>query len=156
MQPVTRVLSLAASILLAAMPAAALADEIHAGNWEFTSTTQIPGLPPPPPGSTVQPGLRMNGTALSNTHTACVTGEHPIPTKPDSKCTFDKNDRHGGTIDWTGTCTSPRGDVHAEGKVTYDGDTMNATMTAHLTRPDGKQMDVTTLIAGKYLGPCPG
>jgi Protein of unknown function (DUF3617) len=151
-----------ASLVLLAAALPAQAEEIHGGNWEFTTQTQIAGMPQLPPGVTLPPGVKLPPSAgvgpggVVNTHTGCISAEKPIPTDPKHDCTIEKNDRYGSTVNWAATCNTPRGQAHAEGVATYRGDTMDSTVNMHITGNGGQSMDVTTHTTGRYLGACPG
>jgi|HubBroStandDraft_1064217.scaffolds.fasta_scaffold00011_105 hypothetical protein len=148
---------LLASPLLLAAPLPAFAQSIHTGNWEFSTTTEMAGMPQLPPGVKLPPGVNLNpGGGVSHTHTGCISQEKPFPTNPDSTCTIERNDRSGGTVNWAGTCTTSRGQAHAEGVATYTGDMMESTVHMHMTSAGGQQFDVTTHTTGRYLGACPG
>jgi len=156
-----RMLPLASLILLAAaLPAQA--DEIHAGNWEFTTQTEMTGMPQLPPGVTIPPGVKLPPSAgfapggVTNTHTGCVSAEKPFPTDPKNNCTIEKNDRYGLTVSWAATCSTPRGQAHAEGVSTYRGDTMESTVNMHIIGNGGQSMDMVAHTTGHYLGACPG
>jgi hypothetical protein len=135
---------------------AALADDlIHAGNWEFTTSIKTGGLPNPS-GEHQPPGVTFDHATVSHVHNACVSDDHPFPTEGTASCTIDKNERQGNTINWVASCTTPHGQVHADGSSTYSGDTMEGTGHFHTTSKDGHSIDTTRQTIGKYLGPCAG
>lgn len=145
-----------AGLLSVGFGSAALADDlIHAGNWEFTTTVSIGGLPALPGYRPPADGVSFDHGAVSHVHNACVSDEHPFPSEERSNCTLDKNERQGNTVHWIASCTTPHGTVHADGTATYTGDTMQSTGSFHTASKDGHSIDTTRHVTGKYLGPCP-
>jgi uncharacterized protein DUF3617 len=138
----TTVISLAA---LLAFPAAHAADAIKGGKWEFTTQMRMPAAPQRPGGET------------SMKETTCIDPANPVPTEKHGnvQCKLDKMQRKGGTVTWSMTCTPPQGPpVRSDGVARYAGDKMEATLTAHITGPNGRPMDNPGRITGRYLGPC--
>jgi hypothetical protein len=128
------------------------ADEIRAGKWQFTTETRMPAGMQPAPAGQVQPG-----GSTSMTRTACITPANPIPatTEGNVQCKVDNEQRRGGTISWTMTCTPPQGrPVRSDGVAHYNGNAMEATFTTHLTAPDGHAIENPGRITGAYLGAC--
>jgi hypothetical protein len=132
--------------------AGAAGEEIKGGNWQFTTQIQLPASIPAPPGAQTGPG---SGPPM--TRTACIDASSPVPPQPDQanvQCKVDKVERSGGVVNWSMTCSSPRGPIQSSGAARYSGDTMEATLTARLPGPNGQPVDAPGRITGRYLGPC--
>jgi Protein of unknown function (DUF3617) len=128
------------------------ADAIRAGKWQFTTEMPMPAGMQPAPGVQPQPG---GSTRM--TRTACITPGNPIPavTEGNVQCKVDKEQRNGGTVSWSMTCTPSQGKpVRSDGVAHYTGDAMEASFTTHLTAPDGREIDNPGRITGRYLGAC--
>ncbi len=123
------------------------ADEIKAGNWQFTTEMQLPGAAQSPPG--VQASAGGNAPMI---RTACIDAANPIPAE--GQCKLDQVDRHGGVVTWAMTCNTPRGPILSAGSGRYAGDTMEATLTARIPGPNGQPVDTPGRITGRYLGAC--
>ncbi len=135
-----------------ATTAARAADEIRAGKWQFTTEMRMPAGAQSPQGGQLQPGSSTNMTRI-----ACITPANPVPagTEGNVQCKIDKEQRNGGTVAWSMTCTPPQGaPVRSDGVAHYTGDAMEATFTAHLTAPNGQAVDNPGRITGRYLGAC--
>jgi Protein of unknown function (DUF3617) len=148
-------LALAAGLAAAPMASAHAQNAVKAGRWEFTSQLQTPAMPQLPPGASLPPGMQTQpGGGIGATHTSCIDPEKAVPTDPRPECKVDNMARNGGTITWSTTCTTQQGTVRSEGVAHYLGDTMEATMTTHLPAGDGRTIDNSQRITGRYLGPC--
>ncbi|MEI9987113.1 MAG: DUF3617 family protein [Aliidongia sp.] len=147
-----------ASLLSLAFTAGACADTIHAGNWEFTTETKMPGMsvPTPTAGARLPPGVTIGPNGISRVHNGCISAAQPFPAEPGNQCTLEKNERHGNTVIWAATCTTAHGQVHAEGAATYTGDTMDGRASFQIMGKNGQTVDTTTHTTGHYLGACPG
>lgn len=142
MKPTICGLALLALMIGSAIPARA-ADAIKGGNWEFTS--QLQGL---------AGAAAPSGGVVGSTQMLCINAERAVPTDPRQGCTIDRTQRNGGTVSWTGTCTTPQGKVRSEGVAQYSGDTMQATLTTHIPQPNGNTLDTSQRITGRYRGAC--
>src|SRR5262249_7290802 len=134
-------LSLAA-VSVAAQPA----DEIKSGKWEFTTQMQLPVAVQSAPA-----GQAAGGNAPM-IRTACIDSANPIPVE--AQCKVDQVDRSGSLVTWTMTCNSPRGEIHAAGSARYADNTMEGTVTARISGPNGQPVDTPGRITGRYLAPC--
>jgi len=156
------------AILWAGFGAAHAADMVKPGSWEYTTTMQMPNMPPLPPGVQLPPGVHMQsgpgGMTVTSTH--CVTVGDPIaglnqphgPAGAGMQCSNDRMERNGSTVSWTGTCTMPDGGtVHSQGTAHYAGDRMEADVKTSTTPPQGGASTNTSMhVTGRYLGPCNG
>jgi hypothetical protein len=156
------------AIVWAGIGAAHAADAVKSGNWEYTTTLQMPHMPQLPPGVQLPPNVHMQGDAggMTVTSTHCISAGDPIaglngPHGAEAagmQCKSDRMDRSGSTVSWAGTCTTPDGGrVHSEGTAHYDGDQMEADVKTQTTSPQGGAPRKTSLhVTGRYLGPCNG
>jgi hypothetical protein len=152
-----RKVSLAAAISVAfaiGCTAAQAADAVKSGKWEFTSQVQMPAMPQPPAGASPPAGAQPGTGGVGTSRTMCVEPDKAVPTDPRPECKTERVTRNGGTINWSTTCTTPRGPVRSEGVAHYRGDTMEASLTTHIPQADGRAMDTRQHITGRYLGPC--
>jgi len=131
-----------------------LANTVKPGQWEFTSQLQMPGMPQVPPGVQPPPNAPMQQGGMASTYRACVDSERAVPSDPRGGCKIEHVQRNGGTVSWTGTCTSPQGAVRSEGTAHYSGDTMEATLTTQVPGANGQTLKTTQRITGHYIGAC--
>lgn len=143
----------AAAAGLMAPAAACAADEIKGGKWQFTTQMRMP--PPTQPPSGAAP---PSGGNTGMTRTACVDPANPVPAETrqgNVQCKLDTMQRQGGTVTWSMTCVAPQGPpIRSDGVAHYKGDTMEATLTAHMIAPNGQPFDNPGRITGHYLGAC--
>ncbi len=110
------------------------------GEWEVTTSMEIPGMPFTPPPMTFQ---------------QCLTSEESVPQKkdPSQDCKMLEQKASGDTVDWKMRCKTSGGTTDAKGKVTYTGESMKG--TTHITsKQGGEQMNMTSHMQGRRLGPC--
>jgi hypothetical protein len=144
------------AFLLAAVAQSASADP-KLGNWEYTTSVQVPGMPAQmpqlPPGVQLPPGLKMDGGGLTHTFQHCVTKDDLVP-KNEKDCTITKQEHKGDTITWAATCNTPQGKADAEGTATYSDDAMKGSMHMKGMTAKGIPFEMTQQMSGKYLGEC--
>lgn len=151
---------------LIALPAVA-ADDIKEGQWEFTNTMKMPGMPDMaelakqmPPGMKLPEGLNIGagaGGGMSITMKQCVTNDSARPPiKDESKfnCETTKEERSGGTMQWAMHCTGKNTDFTSEGTATYSGNSMTSDVITQGTL-EGHPAEMTMKTTGRYLGACP-
>lgn len=156
----TTAVCLAAALLLVAGTSGAAG--LKEGQWEYTNTMKIPGMPQMPalpPGVKLPPGMNIGGGpgGMSMSFKHCVTQEKLIPPTQDEgkfKCEITKQKQDGKRFEWAQRCTGKNTDFTSEGSGQYDGETMAAKMSSKGTM-DGHPADMTMDISGRYLGPCP-
>ncbi len=110
------------------------------GEWEVTTSMEMPGMPYTPPPMTFQ---------------QCLTNEDAVPQKedPNQECKMLEQKVSGDTLDWNVRCKTSEGTTDAKGKITYTGDSMKG--TTHITsNQGGQQMNMTSHMQGRRLGPC--
>ncbi len=113
--------------------------DIKPGLWEFTTVTEmegVPGMNPPP-----------------QTHQQCVTMDMLVPESDAAshECEISDMTVEGGTVSWKIVCGGQTGGMEGTGTVTYKGDTMEGTMDMTIT---GAGMKVKNTITGKRIGDC--
>lgn len=153
------ILGISAVFVLAG--AAAEADGIREGKWEFTSEIQMEGmpkLPALPPGVKLPPGMSVatRGNSMHSKVVKCITKDDLVPAsdqKPDNKCKTTKMERRGNTVKWTTVCTDNGMKMTGDGVATYTGGTMDSTMTM-TTQGQGHSTRQVVKTKGKYLGAC--
>lgn len=115
------------------------ATNMQTGNWEISSTLEMPG---------------MAFTLPASTHTQCITSEYLVPQEQqeNDKCQMIENSSHGDTVTWKVKCESEGGTMTSQGKIVYHGDTFKGTVqTTGSQMPSG----MTQKISGKRIGDCP-
>ncbi len=131
-------------------------------NGKMTATTPFSSSPvnlPIPknnPAAAAQADYHMvtNNQGMTITSTSCVTNNNPIPdTKTPPGCAPPEIQRNGNTIDYHGVCHNKNFEVDSTGHITYTGNTMQGLIKTRQT-VQGRNMDSTIQITGKYIGPC--
>ncbi|HUO06103.1 MAG TPA: DUF3617 family protein [Candidatus Binataceae bacterium] len=158
------------ALLLASAAPSVRADDIKAGKWEYTTEMSMPGMPKPPPGIQLPPGVELTPDGgMKMTRTVCLTPDQMVPQMPkgNDQCKVDHMKRDGAKVTWAITCKMPGGGaMRSKGESIYHGDTMEGTVTnvgqmgsgmmggGGPMMGGGGQMNMTQHITGKYLGPC--
>ena len=150
--------------------AAVKAEGLKEGKWAMTMNTKMDGMPPemadamkqmenlPPRVAAMmkQRGVQMsgNGQGMTTTVTQCITNQNPVPKSEkmpeDCQQTHEMN---GNTVTFHVTCDKKDMQMDSTGHVTYSGDSMEGQIKSHEVS-EGRNMDMTIDISGKYLGPC--
>jgi hypothetical protein len=131
---------IAVVMVLLAAPAWAFA-EIKEGLWEITSQTQIEGMPMSTPPVTFR---------------QCLNKKEAVPQNRDkgTECKIISQKISGDTITYTSECKNAQGNMRATGKITYSGNTMEGKTATAFSAKGQAPMQMTTVMKGKYLGPC--
>ncbi|HIJ90217.1 MAG: DUF3617 domain-containing protein [Desulfobulbaceae bacterium] len=156
-----RAVALGVSAVLILAGAAAGADDIREGKWEFTSEMQmegVPQMPALPPGVKLPPGLSVStrGNTMHSTVVKCISKDDLLPAsdqKTDNKCKTTKIERRGNTVKWRTVCTEGEMKMTGDGVATYTGVVMDSTMTM-TTQGQGHSTKQVVKTKGKYLGVC--
>jgi hypothetical protein len=111
---------------------------VKPGTWEFAAKLQHQG-----------------GGGLAATYRMCVDQNRPVPSGTAPNCKIEGVARNGQQITWAMVCTNAETTIHSDGAAEYHGETMDATLVNHVPRAEGKLIDITQRITGRYLGPCP-
>lgn len=132
-------ISILCLLCIAADPARAGAG-FQPGEWEVTSTTELPGMPVSIPPITFR---------------QCMQEEESMAqqSSENSGCTMLEQQKTGDTLSWKVRCDSEQGRADISGRLTWSGDSMQGTTTM-TTDQGGQQMSITTRMQGKRLGPC--
>jgi hypothetical protein len=129
--------SIALSLIFAV--AAFAAPNYQEGNWEITTTVNMPGMP------------KEMMRPMKNT--VCMTKDNAVPQpkeKGEQQCKMTDQKTVGSKVFWTMTCKN--GTV-SKGDITYSKTSFNGSQTT-TTSQGGRQMTVKSKMSGKYLGPC--
>lgn len=143
----------------------AQAQTVKEGQWEYTNTMKIagmpdmPAMPALPPGMTLPGGMSMSGGpgGMTMTLKQCITNSDLRPKMKDEgkyKCEKTKEKREGNRFEWAMHCTGKNTDFTSQGAGSYSADSMSSDMSSKGTM-DGHPADMTMKTTGKYLGACP-
>jgi hypothetical protein len=129
----------AASIILLAAISFSFAGSgpnMNEGFWEITTITKMPGMEMPP-----------------RKYTQCITKQEYVPqsSQPGQECTITDTKVVGNTVTWTIECKSQGEEMNGTGRITYQGDSFEGTMTMTMPQSD---MEITSDISGKRIGEC--
>jgi hypothetical protein len=132
--------SIAAVAALAA-PISVLAQGLEPGEWQFTTTMSVPGMPKP-------------HTQVTN---QCVTQKNADPhnwlnrNASQSDCTMSPFKKSGNAVSWEVSC--PKANMRGRGTARIAGGTMESEMTM-IGEQQGRRIEVLTKTTGRRLGPC--
>ena len=128
------------SLILAIPNFAAAAIDMQPGEWEISSTMEMPGMPMKMPASS---------------YTQCLTAEDLIPKSSqqmdNSQCKIISQEQHGGTVTWEIVCDNPQGEMKSRGEITYHGTSFSGEVK---TSGGGMPGEMLQKMDGKRLGPC--
>ena len=133
--------SLFVAIVLSLIYAAAAfaAPNYQEGNWEITTTVNMPGMP--------------KEMMHPMKHQVCMTKENAVPQqkeKGEEQCKMTNQRTVGNKVSWTMTCKN--GTV-SNGEIVYSKTSFKGSQTT-TTSHGGRQTTVKSTMSGKYLGPC--
>jgi hypothetical protein len=145
-----RLAAVAAAVCASVSLAAQSAGPRRDGNWEVTTTMEMPNMPAGmmPPMKTMQ----------------CITKEEAadpnsmVPPRPqrgrggDSECTITDQKVTDNRITFSVKCTGAQ-PMTGDAEITYTGDTYISTMVMNAAR-GGQTMQMTMKSTGKRLGDC--
>ena len=116
--------------------------EIKEGQWEITTKTEMKGMK-----------MQMPATTMKQ----CVTKKDPVPQKQEkgTDCKMTDQKVAGDTVTYTMECKTPDSTMVSSGKMTYKTNTFNGTTNTTIQAKGQPQMQMTSTMSGKYLGPCP-
>ena len=125
-------------IIIACFFSQAWGFDFQEGRYEITSTIQMPGMEPPPV-----------------TITRCMSPQDPVPDQSiaDPNCRVIDKKTQGNTFSWQVECDHEGQKMQGSGKMTYHGDKFEGTVKTVMMDQDGN-MEITTAIKGKRIGPC--
>jgi len=123
--------------LLPAIGAEAL--DFQPGQYQITSTAEIPGMPAVPAQQTVQ----------------CLTEQEPVSADMvGSGCSISNLKTSGNTVSWSMTCDQQGTKATGTGRITYQHDSFSGVFTTTMDTPGGP-VTITTKSTGTRIGPCP-
>jgi hypothetical protein len=128
-------------LALLAAPVAGLAQGLEPGEWQFTTTTRVAGMPKP----------------QTFNHTQCVRKEDAStmpwernkPGQNDCKTTATK--KSGDTVSWEVSC--PKSGMQGHGSARIRSGSLESEMTMVMEQ-EGRKMEMQSKTTGKRLGPC--
>ncbi|WP_018870090.1 MULTISPECIES: DUF3617 family protein [unclassified Thioalkalivibrio] len=133
-------------LALLALPVAAQAEtpNLEPGEWEYTHTTTIEGMP--------QMQDQVEVTRECVTQEDIEKGEDVIEVP--EECTLDHVDVRSDGADFAMTCTDPQGGrATMEGEMRFMGTRSEGTMTTDVDSPMGP-MTIIMEIEGERIGDC--
>jgi hypothetical protein len=129
------------AVALLASPVAALAQGLEPGEWQFTTTTAVPGMPSPRTFSTTQCVRKEDASSMP--------WERKNPGETDCRTTVTK--KSGDTTSWQVSC--PKSNTHGRGTARIRAGSLESEMTMVLEQ-GGRKMEMHSKTTGKRLGPC--
>jgi len=128
-------------LFLVALAGSAMA-QLKDGLWEMTTQMEMKGMPQPMPPATFR---------------QCITKSDPIVKNQDKgyDCKTTSLKISGGTVAYSVECKGQDGTMASTGKNTYTGPAMSGTATISFTMKGQPEMQMTSRMKGKYIGPCP-
>jgi Protein of unknown function (DUF3617) len=133
-------LSIAAVILFAtsSVSFAGAVPNMQEGNWEITTTMEMPGMP-------------MNIPPVK--YTQCLTKKDIIPqgSQLEQECKFIQTKVSGNTVTWIMECSGKDGKMKGNGKITYSGNSMKGKIEMTMSPSN---MKMTSHLSGRRIGDC--
>ena len=134
----TRFVMVCVAALLGAAGFAGAEPDIRYGEWEFTTTFQIPMMPAP----------------MTTTNRQCLTKETMQPEPPpDQRCSKQEIKVEGNTVRWEMECTTEGGTSRGVGEMVYAGDTAEGEMRFTVD-VNGQPMTMEYDMKGRRIGDC--
>jgi len=106
------------------------------GEWEITTTMEIPGMPFAMPATTMRRCLEDQAV--------------PYQEKGDEKCEVVSKKVSGNTLNWKVVCNGPEGKNEMTGVTKYTGETMDT----RIQMKSGGGGEISMRMTGKRLGAC--
>ena len=118
--------------------------EMKEGLWQITTKSEMKGMP-----------MQMPATTMKQ----CMTKKDMTP-KPEKQpkgqeCTTKDQKVSGDTVTYTMECKNADSTTVQSGKMTYKGDSFDGTTDTTIKTKGQPDMNMTSTMSGKYLGPCP-
>lgn len=130
-----------ACLMMIAMCTPALGQEMEPGQWEFTTTMTVPGMPQP----------------QTMTNKRCVTKEDSDPSRwadkqqAKSDCKVSPSKKSGGNYSWEVSC--PSSGMRGTGTARVTSSTVDSELRLAADM-GGQKMEMLTKTTGKRLGAC--
>lgn len=134
-----KTLLLSLFLLIFSVPAQAL--DFNPGNYEVTSTMEMPGMPVAIPPQII---------------TQCITEQEPVPDQntQEQKCRMVDKKESGNTLTWKMECEQDGQKIISNGEMSYHKNGFDGTIKTIMPAEMGG-MTMTVKIVGKRLGNCP-
>ncbi len=98
-------------------------------------------------------GMNVNAEGMTTTVTQCLSSQNPVPPMDkmnnNAKDCKETHSMNGNTVKFEAVCKGSK----SSGEMTFDGDSMHGKIKSQ-QKSDGKDVDATIEMTGKYLGPC--
>lgn len=130
------VMSILVLIALSSLAHAESSLNVNEGEWEITMNVEIAGMP-----------MKMP----PNTFTQCIKKDQAIPKdqNPAQQCVTKDVVTKGNSVSWSMLCTNAGGQMTGKGKVAYEKDKMDGSMTMQ-----GQGMKMVSHFKGHRIGAC--
>ena len=140
--------------------AAGAEDAIKPGKWEFWIVgLKIPELSPGtqlPPSTRWGPEGMITSWCISETNPPPPHARTSVPVDEKGSCDFDTTtDANAATLSWLVNCAWSSGSKsETEGVMHFHDNTLDGTTTTRHSFPNVPMQEYSSLIKGRYLGPC--
>ena len=95
--------------------------------------------------------MDRNSQGITTTVTQCISNQNPVPDVNMQKDCKETHTMDGYTVNFHVTCDESKSD--SIGQMTYTDDSMEGEIKSHQV-VDGKEVNSTIEISGKYVEPC--
>jgi uncharacterized protein DUF3617 len=119
---------------------AAQAQQMEAGEWEFTNTMSSPMLP--------QPQTMTMKRCLTSKEVSDPAGWQP---RPESDCKVTPKGKSGDSVSWDISC--PKAGMNGSGTARLSGASVESE-TKMTMSGQGQSVQMTTKTKGRRVGPC--
>jgi hypothetical protein len=133
------------AVLLSMFWTAGAFAELKEGLWEITTQMEIKGMPQSMPPTTFR---------------QCITKSNPVPQNKDQnkdknyECKTISQKVSGNTVSYAIECKGKEGVTKVSGTTTYTDNSMNGSSTTTIKMEGQPEMQMTSMIKGKYIGAC--
>jgi len=133
------------TVLLSILFAGSARAEFKEGLWEITTKLELKGMPGLP------------GSMPPVTFRQCITKNDAIPKNTDKNydCKTINQKVTGNTVSYLVECKGREGTMRTNGTATYAANSMTGSSTTVIKTQGQPEMQMTSKITGKYVGPCP-
>ena len=132
-------------VLLSVLCSGSAWAEFKEGLWEITTKLELKGMPGLP------------GSMPPVTFRQCITKNDAIPKNTDKNydCKTINQKVTGNTVSYLVECKGREGTMRTTGTATYTANSMTGSSTTGIKTQGQPEMQMTSKISGKYVGPCP-
>lgn len=116
--------------------------QLKEGLWEFSTKVEMKGVHQSMPATVVR---------------QCVTNTNPVPQTKDKDfdCKITDQKTSGNMIRYAMECKGSQGVMQTTGTMTYAGNAMDGSSTTTFKMKGQPPIQMSNIMKGKYLGPCP-